>query len=65
MVSHAVLGSCNLKILQKQNAAIWLADKQICIHFTQYYTLLLPENFVTILLAQESHFYVYKLFKEI
>ena len=31
MVSLAVLGTCNLEKLKKQNAAIWLASTQICI----------------------------------
>ena len=36
MVSLAVLGICNLEILQKQNAVIWLANTQICIYLAQY-----------------------------
>ena len=36
IVSVVVLGTWNLEILKKQNAAIWLANTQICIYLPQY-----------------------------
>ena len=44
MVSLAVLGTWNLEILQKQNAAIWLANTQICYLKTDFGVFLDKES---------------------